>query len=417
MNSGKIELFRKSRSRIILVIMLMLTMILASTIGIIYYSTYRGIYIRDQQILSQFIESRAMNPLLEPHDASLGNKAEEANASIIYMVKFNEDGVIERVWNDIKPIMPEDELKSMAEHIKNLESAEGIYGNYLYRLESVDGCTFAAFMNNTLFKGSVNTLFWNAVISGAIAMIVLFLFSCYISGRIVAPMEESYKKQKQFISDAGHELKTPISAIGANAELLKKGLSGSPEEQKRWLDNIIYENKRMKELVTELLDLARTENTVPSMEELDISRLITGEVLPLEAAAFEKGIMIETDIEPEILLMGNSPQLSQLVSTLIDNALSHIETEREGLKAIKVKLSKEKGYAVLRVMNPGVKIPEDERDKIFERFYRQDESRNLNGHYGLGLAIAKAITLRHNGRIDVDHYDGCNVFTVHLPLY
>lgn len=396
-------------------IMLMLTLILASTIGIIYYSTYRGIYKRDQHILSQFIESRAVNPLLEPHDISFGHENDEADVSIIYMVKFDENGETDKIWNDVKPIMSEDELKAMAGRIREIGNVEGIYENYLYRMETIDGCDYVALMNNTLFNGSVNTLFWNTVISGAIAMVVLFLFSCYLSGKIIAPMEESYKRQKQFISDAGHELKTPISAIGANAELLKKGLSGSPEEQKRWLENIIYENKRMKELVTELLDLARTENTVPSMEELDISRLVTGEILPLEAAAFEKGIIIETDIEPEILLAGNKPQLSQLVSTLIDNALSHIDVGTEELKVIKVELSREKGYAVLRVMNPGVKIPEEEREKIFERFYRQDESRNLNGHYGLGLAIAKAITLRHNGRITVDYYDGCNVFIVQLP--
>ena len=118
---------------------------------------------------------------------------------------------------------------------------------------------------------------------GAAALVVLFFLARYLAGKIVSPLEESYLSQRQFISDAGHELKTPVAVINANLELLSREIGGN-----QWLSNIQYENERMSALVIQLLELARAENVTPQMESLDLSRLVYGETLPFESVAYEK---------------------------------------------------------------------------------------------------------------------------------
>ena len=195
--------------------------------------------------------------------------------------------------------------------------------------------------------------------------------------------------------------------ISANAELLSR--ETDPSE---WLDNIRYENDRMGDLVTQLLELSRAENAQPDPEQLDLSRLVTGEVLPFESVAFERGMTIKSDIAEGIMIEGNRPRLSQLVSILLDNAVRH-----SGGGEIVLALREQGKNAVLTVENSGGEIPPDKLERLFERFYRVDGSRNSEGgHYGLGLAIARAVAEAHGGCISAASGDGKVVFTVSLPL-
>ena len=235
-----------------------------------------------------------------------------------------------------------------------------------------------------------------------------FCFFCYLAGRIVKPLEESYERQKQFISDAGHELKTPVAVINVNAELLSREIG-----ENQWISNIQYESERMSALISQLLDLARAEHAKPPMEAVDLSRLVCGETLPFETVAYEKGLMLNCEIDDEIRVSGNSVQLKQLVSILIDNAIRHGEGGRE----ILISLKKGKSHAVLSVANEGPEIPPEQRSHLFERFYRTDSARTgEDNHYGLGLAIAKAITVSHEGSIDLQCGDGNVEFIVKIPL-
>ena len=167
-------------------------------------------------------------------------------------------------------------------------------------------------------------------------MVLFFFLSVFLARKIVNPLEESYQKQKQFISDAGHELKTPVSVVSANAELLSREIGDN-----QWLQNIQYENERMGMLVGQLLDLARTENVTPQMEHIDFSRLVAGESLPFESVAFEKGLTLNTNITSNIGVIGNSTQLKQLVSILLDNAIRHSKDQGE----VWLTLTKEHGFA------------------------------------------------------------------------
>lgn len=208
------------------------------------------------------------------------------------------------------------------------------------------------------------------------------------------------------MADASHELKTPIAVIMANAEALEK----EPEE-KKWLNNIKSEADRMNELVTSLLDLAKLEEGKEVQQEENLSKIVEMSVLTFESLMYENKIELEYDIQKVINIKCNSSQIKQLVAILIDNAIKHSETNGK----ISIALKKQKNDTVLTVSNRGKEIPKEIREKIFERFYRADESRNRDtNRYGLGLAIAKNIVENHNGKISVESEKGITTFKVVL---
>ena len=240
---------------------------------------------------------------------------------------------------------------------------------------------------------------------------VIFGLSLFFANRSIRPIEKSYNRQKEFIADASHELKTPLAAISANLEALHGADEAGAE---KWLGYIQSEVGRLNGLASSLLYLAKTDDGGDAgirALPVDISRLFTDIWLPLEAVLFEKGIAAETDITPGVCVRGDEEQLRRLFGILTDNAL------RYAAGRIRVTLSKTPHHAVFAVANDGPGIPAGDRDKIWERFYRCDHSRRYDGGYGLGLSMARAVTERHRGRISCESEpDAETVFTVRLPL-
>ena len=333
-------------------------------------------------------------------------KAPLYELSTFYSVALSDTGEVLAVDGGRTGIYTKDDLVQIARDIVESRTGIGRTSSMTYHIVKKDGYNLIAFMDTTITDDSFRSLVKNTLIIGVIAIAVCFILADYLAYRIIKPLEENDRKQRQFISDAGHELKTPISVISSNAEVLSRQIGAN-----EWLDNICYENERMGELVTQLLDLSRAERGAMQKEEVDLSRLVTGEVLPFETVAFEKGLSIESSIEDGIRVSGNRQQLAQLISILLDNAIRH----SEGGKEIRISLEKNMRSVLLKVENSGKEIPLEERDRLFERFYRVDEARNSEGrHYGLGLAIAKAITNEHGGSIGVSCQDEKVTFTVSL---
>ena len=412
------KLFWTSRYKITATIMGFLTLILLGTLLTISLTTYNSVYKNNQRILEIFLDDyiKGNGPKEAPKDtAGVPEDRIAAESTVMYLVEFYPDKSVSGILNDVKPLMSDEALENLAKKILADGKSSGINGRMIYRSRSDEssGKSYVVMMDNTLIDNSMKTLILNTIIFGAIALIILFFVSIQASKAIMKPVEETYQKQKQFISDAGHELKTPISTVNANAELLQREIGNN-----RWLDNILYENQRMKELVTGLLDLSRTENVEAVHTDVNLSRIVTGGMLPFDSIAFEKGLLLDGDIIENIYVEGDEKQLSQLVATLIDNAISHSDITHETKEPGKVliTLHEKDRYAVLKVSNPGKDIPLEEREKIFERFYRTDSSRELNGHYGLGLAIAKAVATSHGGGIKVDCNDGIITFVVRIPI-
>ncbi len=222
----------------------------------------------------------------------------------------------------------------------------------------------------------------NAGLILIVVYLLLFLLVYGASFRIIQPLKDTLTRQRQFISNASHELKTPITVISANTDVLMVS------EKNKWLDNIKSQTKRMEDLVADMLMLARLDEGVPlEITDFNLSEEVFGAVLPFEALAFEKGKFIETDVATDISYHGDKQSIKQILSILIDNAIKY---SIDGGKII-ISLKKE-NHPVIKVFNEGSEIQEYESDKIFNRFYRGDNSRNRSsGGSGLGLAIAKGI--------------------------
>ena len=414
-------MFKKSRRKIVAAIMSILVLLWVGTLGVIYTSSYFEMKHQNEQMLEAHAQMYSlpnsfaeMMPPKRPrpdenHGFSPGFDSESPmfQLSTFYTVAVSYDGDILEIKNEPPTVYSDDDLKKLAQNIIKGNKHSGTQDNLAFYKTDKEGYTLVTFMDNTVVNERAMTLFRYTLLFGGVALLLFFFLSVYLARRIVNPLEESYQKQKQFISDAGHELKTPVSVVSANAELLSREIGDN-----RWLQNIQYENKRMGILVGQLLDLARTENVTPQMEHIDFSRLVAGEALPFESVAFEKGLTLNTNITSNIGVIGNSTQLKQIVAILLDNAIRHSKGQSE----VWLNLTKEQGFAKLSVINRSDEIPVEQREQIFERFYRVDTARNgEDKHYGLGLAIAKAITTSHKGRIEVQCFNGFVEFRVQIP--
>jgi signal transduction histidine kinase len=234
------------------------------------------------------------------------------------------------------------------------------------------------------------------------------LVSVRLSKWLITPLEVAFNKQKQFISDASHEIKTPLAIISSNADALEREVGNN-----KWLEYIQNETLWMNKLINNLLQLTTIDSYVDykSQKKINFSEITKSIVLPFESITFEKQITLVDRIDDNIYVAGDSIQLGQLMSILLDNAINH--TEAGG--TITVRLKKQYDKKILSVANTGKEIPPSEQKLIFERFYRADKARTRgNGNYGLGLAIANAIIHRHNGKITVTCKNQITTFTVVL---
>lgn len=222
--------------------------------------------------------------------------------------------------------------------------------------------------------------------------VLLFFVVWAIFHKVFSPIKEAFYKQKQFISNASHELKTPLTIISANADVL------SQESNNQWINNIKSQVNRMDDLVTDMLSLAKMDEDQTTIEKqkFNISQVVIGTALPFDAVAFEKGKHLAIDVENDLQYFGDAESVKAVVNILLDNAVKHANLDSEVILSLK----KESNKIILSVFNFGSQIPNEHSNKIFERFYRGDNSRSrASGGSGLGLAIAKAISDKNKWKI------------------
>ncbi len=255
-----------------------------------------------------------------------------------------------------------------------------------------------AFVDTSLEEESFQHLLFILGLSSTLGLLLFLLLSIKLANLSIKPVETAWQQQRQFIADASHELKTPLTVILANTGIMLNHPQDKIEHQKKWLNYIKEEADHMKKLIEDMLFLAKSDDgkSVIPMSELNFSDLTYEVLLPFESIAFEKSQHLESAIQENLYLSGNPSQLKELISILLDNACKYTP---EGEK-ISLQLKKEHDKIILTVSNSGSFIPAEAQAHLFERFYRPDQSRTLEtGGYGLGLAIAKSITSLHKGSI------------------
>ncbi|MGE4548175.1 MAG: sensor histidine kinase [Intestinibacillus sp.] len=284
-----------------------------------------------------------------------------------------------------------------------------------FLIEKTPGGTQIGFADMSGERSSFLALLLTALAVGAGALAAFFGISLFLSGWALCPVAKAWEGQRQFVADASHELKTPLTVILANTGILLSHPDDTIRAQQKWLEHTRTEGERMKKLVDDLLFLAKSDAPAPPERcaPFDLSDAAWGCLLPLEPIAFERGVNLISDVPPKLILHGDEGRIKQLMVILLDNACKYAGRGGE----VRFAVSAENGWARLEVRNTGDPIPPEQLPRLFERFYRVDGARTREqGGTGLGLAIAKTIVEQHRGRIAVQSTAACTTFTVHLPL-
>ena len=284
------------------------------------------------------------------------------------------------------------------------------YGLRYYRESSRTALTIV-FADMSSEQGTLNNLLESCAVIGVLSFLAFLAMSLLLARWATGPVERAWQQQRQFVADASHELKTPLTVILTNAELLQSG--GGTEEQARFSASILKMARQMRGLVESLLELARLDSAArPSMEAVDLSGLMAEVLLPFEPLYFEQGLELRADIEPGVLVNGCESQLRQVAEILLDNARKYAAPA----SPVELRLERRGGRCQLSVASRGEALSPEDLKNIFKRFYRGDKARGMNHSYGLGLAIAESIVREHKGKIWAESARGVNTFYVELPI-
>ena len=326
-----------------------------------------------------------------------GNRKKDGESAAFFLVAvFNENGEL-LFWNSNRTGYYEavDVLEFQAA-VSEKGQEFGIYNQSYYLYRTFPNHSILLIQDNSIsFHNLLVTLMVTAV-SCAAAWVLLLFLSIWMVRRMTAPIADAFQKQRQFISDAGHELKTPVAVISANADVLQNEVG-----ENRWLSYIRQETVRMDDLIRNLMLLTQMDDRENRdvLSDFDLSETVEGAALPFESLAFERRISMEMQVAPGISLRGNPSEICQLVGILLSNA---IEYGDEG-GTIRITLTQQHKKAVLSVLNTGIGIAPGELERIFDRFYRVDKGRGRKtGNYGLGLSIAMEIALHHHAELHAE---------------
>ena len=298
------------------------------------------------------------------------------------------------------------------------QASQGILEDYhlRYLREATSDGWRMAFVDVSYEYSTLRQATWNTLRMGLIAFVLFFGASMLLARWAVRPVEQSWEQQRQFVADASHELKTPLTVILSNADLLAEQEEAEPDKRRRWAENIQAGGRQMGTLVEQLLLLARSDSgqtAASRFQPVDLTELVQSAALMFEPVAFEAGKTLElTDTEDSVTVSGDGGKLKRLLDILLDNAVKYADPGGQ----ITLSLRREGRRAVIAVTDQGAPIPREELEAIFRRFYRADRARSTQG-FGLGLAIARSIAQEHRGKLWAQSDPaGYNTFFCSLPL-
>ncbi len=343
-------------------------------------------------ILLRNANNRNIDHLLDEMVRTLPYSNEDTARPNAFIVKFSMNmETYDIIYNDFS-VFSTEHLDVLIKEIDSRTSNVGRVDNVYYRNSTIFGENFLFALDATSYLNEVSTSIVRMYLIFLAIYLILLLIVYLFSFSVFEPIKATLVKQQQFVSNASHELKTPLTIISANADVLKQN------QDSQWVDNIKNQAERLEIIISDMLEMAKINESAHKIikEEFNLSDEIIKAVLPFDALAYEKGKILEFDVIPDVIYKGDKDSIKKILSILLDNAVKY--ASKDGL--IKVSLIKKNGKNILSVYNTGSAVPDDQADKIFERFYRYENSRSREtGGSGLGLAIAKSIAIANKWKI------------------
>ncbi len=404
----------KLRREFVAITMALVGVVLIVALG----STLLASVSRQRGVTNSLLEYALDGQLVPQFGDSSGRQG--ADTALTMTVEVSADGTV-RARGDSPARIPADTLYDVIVEVLSSDQDSGQSADYpIAWMRTATGDGFRIALADTYSRDAgLRAQATTDLVIVVVSMGTLYVVAWLLSGWVLRPVRETWERQRRFISDASHELKTPLAVIVANTQILDSERD-LPEASRRWVKSTSEEASHMKSLVEDLLTLARADEgrslgsgESPMREDVDLTALVEGCALEFDAVAFERGCSIECDLAPQVHLTGDPSQLGRMVRTLVDNATKYAQHGTP----VRVRLAYDARHVRLTVSNAGEPIAAEDLGHLFDRFYRTDSARarQENGGFGLGLAIAKSVVEAHGGKISAASTpEGITTFTVLL---
>ncbi len=400
-------MIRKLRMRFVCINMTIVALMLTVIFTMVLHFTQENLERQSQ---------RAMESLLQADRITLGRLGETGQEVQLpyFMVTISPGGDLLATAGGYFDLSDQETVLKMILLAQSSGEDTGLLKGYNLRFQrrTTPFSQTIVFVDVSSQRATMSSLLKSCAVIGLLGMAGFFGISLLLARWAIKPVEKAWNQQRQFVADASHELKTPLTVIMTNAELLQSG-GYDRQEQDRFTASILAMTQQMRGLVEGLLELARVDNGAvkTAFTQVDFSELTENALLPFEPVYFEKGLTLTGHVEPGLRVNGSPRHLNQVVDILLDNAAKYSSPAGE----VVVEARRQGNHCLLTVASPGDPIRREDLKKIFQRFYRIDTARKMEHSYGLGLAIASSIVSDHDGKIWADSRDGVNTFFVQLP--
>ncbi|WP_367924941.1 sensor histidine kinase [uncultured Ruthenibacterium sp.] len=400
-------MIKKLRFKFVLINMSIVTIMLCVILGLVFYFTSANLEQESLRMMQDIAQ--------QPFQLGVPGELDENVRLPFFTLQLNPRGELVSTGGGYYDLSDSAFLNDLIRDVFSSPKSFGVLTKYNLRYYRVDTplrpCVVFADISSE--RTTLDHLLQTCLIIGGLGFLLFLWGSIVLSRWAVKPVEQAWKQQQQFVADASHELKTPLTVIMTNAELLQNS-EYNPEKKEKFVQGILTMSGQMKNLIEQMLELVRVDGT--SQEKVkaavDWSQLAEYEAMTFEPVFFEKGLTLRTQIEKDVCVLGDENQLRQILEILLDNASKY--SKEKGTTWVTLH-KRGKNHCLLNVSNEGQPLLDGELEKIFRRFYRADQARTRTGSFGLGLSIAESIVKQHRGKIWAQSQKGINSFFVLFP--
>lgn len=400
-------MLKKLCAKFICINMALVTMMLCVIFGLVVHFTSKSMELQSIQMLQTIAA--------EPFRLGISNQPQQDVLFPYFSLELNRQGDVMASGASPYDLTDRDVLAQLLGGVLDRREKVGVLEefNLRYYHTSSPGGHRIVFADLSSERNLRSNLMKTCLFIGGVSFLLFFIISLFLARWAIKPVEQAWTQQKQFVADASHELKTPLTVILTNAELLQNQACDS-QQQEQCSNSILAMARQMRGLVERLLELARVDSGTSGMvfSNLDFSTLVSDSILPFEPLFFEQGLQLNSQIASDLSVHASPSHLRQVMDILLDNGMKYSSPSG----TVDVCLRRYGNHALLTVATPGDQISREDLKNIFKRFYRVDKARSINGSYGLGLSIAQRIITEHRGKIWAESYRGINTFYVQLPL-